>query len=51
MGNGGVVSSGLAGTSAVMSKKVELTTPIDELLVTDVPELDLIAKGQQPPAK
>ncbi len=45
-GSGGVVSAGLAGTSAVMSKKTTLETAIDELLVTDIPELDLVAKGK-----
>jgi hypothetical protein len=49
MGNmGGVISSGLAGTNAVMSKKTTLERPIDELLVTDIPELDIVAKGKTP---
>jgi hypothetical protein len=50
MGGGfnGVVSSGLAGTNAVMSKKTTLDKPIDELLVTDIPELDIVAKGKVP---
>ena len=48
-GAGGVVSTGLAGTNAAMSKKATLDKPIDELLVTDIPELDLIAKGKPPP--
>ena len=52
MGNmSGVVSSGLAGTNAVMSKKTTLERPIDELLVTDIPELDIVAKGKVPPPK
>jgi hypothetical protein len=53
MGMSGIVSSGLAGTSAVMSKKSTLETPFDELLVTDIPELEIVAKGkpQVPPVK
>ena len=53
MGMSGIVSSGLAGTSAVMSKKTALATPFDELLVTDIPELEIVAKGkpQVPPVK
>ena len=50
-GFGNVVSSGLAGTSAVMSGKTKLTRDFAELLVTDIPELDLVAKGKTPPKK
>ena len=45
----GVVSSGLAGTSAVLAAKAKLDTPFEELLVTDIPELDVVAKGKTPP--
>jgi hypothetical protein len=48
-GSSNVVSSGLAGTNGVMSKKTTLDKPIEELLVTDIPELDLVAKGKLPP--
>ncbi|HEY1087147.1 MAG TPA: DUF2330 domain-containing protein [Archangium sp.] len=44
--NNGIVSSGLAGTNAVMSAKTKLDGPFEALLVTDVPELDLVAKGK-----
>jgi hypothetical protein len=45
-GGASVVSGGLAGTNAVMAKKVTLDKPIDEFLVSDVPELELIGKGK-----
>jgi hypothetical protein len=48
-GNSSVVSSGLAGTNGVMSKKTTLDKPLDELLVTDIPELDIVAKGKTAP--
>ncbi|MDP1829180.1 MAG: DUF2330 domain-containing protein [Archangium sp.] len=48
MGQSGIVSSGLAGTSAVMTRKTTLEVPIDELLVTDIPELEIVAKGKPP---
>ena len=44
-----VVSGGLAGTNAVMARKVTLDKPFEELLVTDIPELDIVAKGNAPP--
>jgi hypothetical protein len=47
----GVVSSGLAGTNAVMAAKATLDKPFEELLVTDIPELDVVAKGKTPPTK
>ena len=48
-GMGGVVSSGLAGTAAVMATKAKLDVPFEDLLVTDIPELDVVAKGKVPP--
>ncbi len=45
----GVVSSGLAGTNAVMAAKTALDKPFEELLVTDIPELDVVARGKTPP--
>ena len=48
-GMGGVVSSGLAGTAAVMATRTKLDVPFEDLLVTDIPELDVVAKGKAPP--
>ena len=50
-GGPSVVSGGLAGTNAVMAKKDKLDKPIDEFLVSDVPELELVGKGKAPPSK
>jgi hypothetical protein len=51
LGMGSIVSSGLAGTSAVMSKATSLQKPFEDLLVTDLPELGIVANGKAPPAK
>jgi hypothetical protein len=50
-GLGNVVSGGLAGVNAVQSKKTALAKAIDEYLVSDIPELDVVAKGKPAPAK
>jgi|APLak6261675434_1056106.scaffolds.fasta_scaffold00974_6 hypothetical protein len=43
-----IVSAGLAGTNAVMSQRSKLDKPFEEFLVTDIPELDIVAKGKAP---
>ncbi|MFO0597276.1 MAG: DUF2330 domain-containing protein [Myxococcaceae bacterium] len=47
--SGGIISSGLAGTNAVMAKATKLEKPFEDYLVTDIPELGITGKGKTPP--
>ncbi|MBL8912458.1 MAG: DUF2330 domain-containing protein [Archangium sp.] len=48
-GPGGIVSGGLSGTNAVMASAAKLTQPFPDYLVTDIPELGIVATGKPPP--
>ncbi|MFT3709556.1 MAG: DUF2330 domain-containing protein [Archangium sp.] len=43
-----IVSGGLAGTNGVQASAAKLTMAFPEYLVTDIPELDITAKGKTP---
>ena len=50
-GGSAIVSGGMSGVSASMAQKTTLGAPFEQLLVTDIPELDVQGLGKAPPKK